>query len=135
MSLGLHARLPAREAGLEFARYFSASLVALALDATVLQVAAIVVHYLLAATLGFIVGATTVYFLATRWVFSRRKLAERPRTEFSAFVSIGLVGLAFNDLVIFFAVDSAGASLLGGKLFAAGFSFVLIYTLRKLALF
>ena len=120
---------------MEFARYLLVSLIALVLDIAVLHFAARAVHYLLAASMGFVVGAATTYLLATRWVFRRRRFAGQAPIEFSAFVSIGLVGLGINDLVMFLAVDLAGLSLIGSKLIAAGCTFFFNYAARKLALF
>ncbi len=119
----------------EFGRYFLASLAALALDVAVLHLAAAWMHYLLAASLGFGVGAGAIYLLSTRWVFRRRKLAGKTPVEFSAFVAIGLAGLALNDFVIYLAVDHLGLALLAAKAVAAGASFLFNYTARKLALF
>lgn len=119
----------------EFARYFLASLGALALDVGILWLAAHWLHYLFAASLGFIVGACAIYFLSTRWVFRRRKLAGKAPIEFSAFVAIGLAGLTLNDYVIYLAVDQFALDLLVAKALAAGVSFLFNYTARKLVLF
>jgi len=119
----------------EFGRYFLASLAALALDVAVLHVMAAWTHYLLAASLGFVAGACAIYLLSTRWVFRRRKLAGKAPVEFSAFIAIGLAGLALNDLIIYVAVDRFALALLAAKLIAAGASFLFNYTARKLALF
>ncbi len=119
----------------EFARYFLASLGALALDVAILWLAAHWLHYLLAASLGFIAGTCAIYFLSTRWVFRRRKLADRAPVEFSTFVAIGLAGLTLNDFVIYVTVDRLALDLLAAKALAAGTSFLFNYTARKLALF
>lgn len=119
----------------EFARYFVASLGALALDVGILWLAAHWLHYLLAASLGFIAGACLIYLLSTRWVFRRRKLAGKAPIEFSAFVAIGLAGLTLNDYVIYIAVDHFTLDLPFAKALAAGASFLFNYTARKLALF
>lgn len=124
-----------KPAAAEFARYVAASLVALLLDIAVLQTAVTVMHYLVAASLGFILGAAANYLLSTRWVFRTRRLAEHPPIEFSAFFVIGLAGLAINDLIIFLSVSQFGLALLAGKLVAAGVTFLFNYTARKLALF
>lgn len=121
--------------GGEFARYFAASLAALLLDVALLQIAVGFMHYLAATSLGFVVGATAHYLLSTRWVFRRRRFADRPPVEFSAFVAIGLGGLAINDLVMFLAVGHFGLAVLTAKLAAAGCTFLFNYTARKLALF
>jgi putative flippase GtrA len=135
MRFGQHVGGSVGQPSMEFVRYFSASLIALVLDVAVLQFSARVLHYLVAASLGFVVGAIASYVLATRWVFRRRRLSGQASVEFSAYVSIGLVGLAINDLVIFLAVDQWGLSLIGGKLIAAGITFFFNYAIRKLALF
>lgn len=119
----------------EFVRYFLASLVALILDIVVLRVSANHMHYLLAATLGFVIGAGAIYFLSTYWVYRRRRLADRRHSEISIFVAIGVLGLGLNDLIIFIGVDYFASSLIAAKLFAACASFLFNYTARKLALF
>jgi putative flippase GtrA len=119
----------------EFARYFAASAFALVVDMTILLLAAKVMHYLLAASLGFVVGAVVSYLLATRWVFGRRQLVHRRRTEFAVYAVVGLLGLGLNDLVIFLAVDKMALPLLAGKIVAAGITFLFNYAVRKLVLF
>lgn len=127
-------RLP-RASALEFGRYFAVSLAALAIDVAVLLAAARVMHYLLAASLGFVVGSVTSYLLATRWAFRRRRLTGRAQAEFALYALVGVFGLAVNDIVIFLAVGSAGLPLLAGKVVAAGVTFLFNYALRKLVLF
>lgn len=119
----------------EFGRYFFVSAIALALDAAILLTAARVMHYLLAASLGFVVGAVASYLLATRWVFQRRQFVDRRGTEFSVYGVIGVAGLGLNDLVIYLAVDSLALPLLAGKIIAAGVTFLFNYAVRKLVLF
>ena len=119
----------------EFGRYFAVSLIALAADVGVLMVAAWFIHYLWAATLGFVVGAAVSYYLATRWAFAQRRFARRPRTEFAAYVLIGAIGLGLNNLVIFLMVDFLGVALLIGKAAAAVATFAFNFAARKFALF
>jgi putative flippase GtrA len=119
----------------EFGRYFAASLVALAVDVAVLLAAAQFMHYLMAATLGFVVGSVISYLLATRWAFRRRRLNGRAHAEFAVYAVVGVLGLGINDLAMFLAVGSAGLPLLTGKLLAAGMTFVFNFILRKLVLF
>ncbi len=126
--------LGASRAG-EFARYFLASLAALAVDMAVLLGLATVMHYLVAASLGFVAGAVTSYLLATRWVFRQRRLLLRRNTEMGLYVLVGVLGLALNDLVIMLAVGYFGLSILLAKLLAAGVTFLFNFVLRKLTLF
>jgi hypothetical protein len=77
----------------ELLRYFAVSGVALAVDTTALLASANFVHYLWAATLGFLLGAVTSYLLSVRWVFRHRRLAAFPKTEFAAFAAVGVAAL------------------------------------------
>ena len=119
----------------EFSRYFIVSLIALGIDVSVLLAAARAMHYLLAATLGFVVGSVASYLLATRWAFRRRRFGARAHTEFAVYALVGVLGLGLNDLVIFLAVGSAELPLLAGKLAAAGITFLFAYAVRKRLLF
>lgn len=119
----------------EFARYVVASLAALLIDTAILLGAATALHYLVAASLGFVAGALASYFLAIRWVFRQRRLVQRRRAELGIYALVGVLGLGINDLVIFLAVGTAGLSLLGAKVVAAGITFLFNFALRKLMLF
>lgn len=118
----------------EFSRYFAVSLIALAIDVALLLAAARVMHYLLAATLGFAVGSVTSYLLATRWAFRRRRFTAA-HAEFAVYALVGVLALGINDLVMFLAVGSAGLPLLGAKVVAAGTTFLFGYAVRKRVLF
>jgi len=100
-----------------------------------LFLAANFVHYLWAATLGFLLGAVTSYLLSVRWVFRHRRLAAFPKTEFAAFAAIGLAGLVLNNLVIYSAVEHAELSLLAAKAVAAVLTFSFNFGMRKWGLF
>lgn len=119
----------------ELLRYVAVSGVALAIDTTGLLLAAKFVHYLWAATFGFLLGAVTSYLLSVRWVFRHRRLAEFPKTEFAAFAAVGAVGLGLNNLAIYAAVEQAGLSLLAAKAVAALLTFSSNFGLRKWGLF
>jgi putative flippase GtrA len=119
----------------ELLRYLAVSGVALAVDTAGLLLAANFVHYLWAATFGFLLGATTSYLLSVRWVFRHRRLAAFPRTEFAAFAGVGVVGLGVNNLAIYAAVEHAGLGLLAAKAVAALLTFSFNFVLRKWGLF
>ncbi len=119
----------------ELLRYFAVSGVALAVDTGTLLLAANFVHYLWAATLGFLLGAVTSYLLSVRWVFRHRRLAAFPRTEFAAFAAVGVAGLGLNNLAIYVAVEHAGLGLLAAKAVAAMLTFSFNFGLRKWGLF
>lgn len=119
----------------ELLRYGIVSGVALAVDTAGMLVAANYVHYLWAATLGFLLGAVTSYVLSVRWAFRHRRLAAFPKTEFAAFAGVGVAGLGLNNLVIYAAVEHAGLSLLAAKAVAAVITFSFNFGLRKWGLF
>jgi putative flippase GtrA len=124
-----------RAALAEFLRYGAVSGVALAVDAAGLLLAANFVHYLWAATFGFVLGAATSYLLSVRWAFRHRRLAAFPKTEFAAFAAVGVAGLGINNLVMYAAVDRAGLGLLAAKAVAAVVTFTFNFGLRKWGLF
>ena len=131
MSITRRIRLPA----LEFGRYFVVSLIALAVDVLVLMAMSRFVHYLWAASLGFVLGAITSYWLAIRWAFTHRRLAAYPRTEFLAYSLVGILSLGINNLVIFVAVEYFALALLASKAIAAGATFTFNFGVRKFVLF
>lgn len=119
----------------DFIRYFAASVLALVVDMLTLLVAATVMHYLWAATLGFIAGAIVSYLLCVRFVFWHRRMRQWPAREFGAYALIGVTGLGINNMVIFLAVNATALSLPLAKASAACATFTFNYGLRKLILF
>lgn len=119
----------------EFVRYLAASLVALAVDTVVLLTLAAIAHYMVAASVGFILGAVVSYLLATRWAFSRRRMAENSKSEFGIYLLVGLFGLGINNLVIFVAFGNLGIALIWAKAIAAAMTFAFNFIVRKLVLF
>lgn len=126
---GLHATAA------ELLRYLAMSGVALAVDTAGMLLAANFVHYLWAATLGFLLGAVTSYLLSVRWVFRHRRLAAFPKSEFAAFAAVGVAGLGINNMAIYVAVEHAGLGLLAAKAVAAMLTFSFNFGLRKWGLF
>lgn len=119
----------------ELLRYLAVSGAALAIDTAGLLLAANFVHYLWAATFGFLLGAATSYLLSVRWVFRHRRLAAFPKTEFAVFATVGVAGLGLNNLAIYAAIEYAGLGLLAAKAVAAVLTFSFNFGLRKWGLF
>lgn len=122
-------------AGGELVRYFLASAVALAVDIAALLLLARCLHYLVAASIAFVLGATVAYGLATRFVFRRRRYGDRQIQEAMMFTGIGLVGLMVNDLTIFLLVGQGALPLVAAKLAAAVATFLVNFAFRKFLLF
>jgi putative flippase GtrA len=120
----------------EGTRYVTASAVALAVDFSIYAglVRLASVGYLVAAPVGFALGLATIYLLSVRWVFGARRMADA-RLEFAVFASIGLAGMALNQLVIYVGVEAWALSYESAKLVSAGVVFCFNFALRKLLLF
>lgn len=91
-------------------------------------------HYLLAASISFTLGAVVAWWLSSRFVFNQHQLANRS-AEFLAFLALGLVGLCLNAAVLAFAVQWLKWPLLAGKCLAVGGTFICNFTLRRQLLF
>ena len=119
---------------LELFRYGMVSAVALIVDLGCLLLLAQLLHYLLAATLSFILGGVAAYFLSVRFVFQYRKF-DRVSTELSLFIALGLVSLLINAALISLGVSHWSLSLPFAKMLAASGTFTSNFILRKWLLF
>lgn len=63
-------------------------------------------HYLLANSTSFLIGLSINYSLSLLWVFERNKLSHK--MNFFIFAIIGLIGLGFNNLIIWLLVEQIG---------------------------
>ena len=79
-------------------------------------------HYLLSATLSFLMGLLVNYLISIRWVFRESKISNR-KLEFILFGLIGLIGLGLNNLFIYLLTDLMGVYYMVSKLVTA----VLVY--------
>jgi putative flippase GtrA len=90
--------------------------------------------YMPAVVLGFVVGGLVAYGLCVRFIFHYRRVEDR-RVEATAFVVLGVAGLAVNAGGIFVGVEVFGLHYLVSKFGAAGASFIVNYALRRFSLF
>lgn len=97
----LFSKKPHASAYIQLIRSFGVSVIALIFDFGLLiffkQVLGI--HYIVAATLSFLVGVIVNYALSVWWVFPDHKLASK-RAEFLIFLIITGTGLALNLIII-----------------------------------
>ena len=115
--------------------YSLASAAALALDAGLLiGLAAAGLHYLAAATIGFIAGLALVYALSTRIVFRGRR-ARRPGREAVIFVAIGLAGLVLTQIMMRGFVEGIHLAPGVAKVPTAGAVFLFNFLARRALLF
>jgi putative flippase GtrA len=92
------------------------------------------VHYLISAAIAFILGLVTNYLLSIIWVFSRRILKSR-WLELYIFALIGVVGLGFNELFIWFFTERINLHYLLSKIVSTVFVYLWNFFARKYILF
>lgn len=92
------------------------------------------IHYLISAAIAFILGLLTNYTLSILWVFPKRAIADK-RVEFLLFLIIGLVGLALNEVIIWFFTEFIHFYYLISKLFSTVIVFFWNFFARKKLLF
>lgn len=92
------------------------------------------IHYLVSAAIAFILGLLTNYVLSILWVFPKRTLADK-RIEFLIFSIIGLIGLGFNELIIWFFTELIHFHYLISKIFSTIVVFFWNFLARKKILF
>ena len=91
-------------------------------------------HYLVSASIAFLVGIAINYSLSIAWVFARRNLANRVH-EFTIFALIGLAGLLLNLALMWFFTEVSGLHYLHSKMAAAILIFLFKFATRKTVLF
>ena len=91
-------------------------------------------HYLISASLSFLLGLGVNYALSVLWVFSRRALQSR-WVEFGIFAAVGVVGLALNALFMWLFTDVAGFHYLVSKIGSTVLVFLWNFAARKISLF
>lgn len=92
------------------------------------------IHYLISAAIGFLLGLTTNYMLSIVWVFNKRKL-ESKYLEFWIFGLVGLIGLVFNELFIWFFTEHIHFHYLISKIITTLLVYLWNFFARKFILF
>lgn len=92
------------------------------------------IYYLISAAIAFILGLIANYFLSVSWVFNKRKLENR-HIEFGIFATIGIIGLGFNEIFIWFFTQDLQIYYLISKIFAAIIILFWNFFARKYILF
>lgn len=92
------------------------------------------VHYLTSAAIAFILGLITNYLLSIIWVFAKRTLTNR-WAELFIFSLIGIVGLGFNELFIWFFTEKVHLYYLLSKIVSTFFVYLWNFFARKYILF
>jgi len=92
------------------------------------------IHYLVSAALAFLLGLSVNYLLSVAWVFRRHALTRRA-CEIGLFAAIGVVGLGFNELCMWFLTEQVGVYYLGSKIGSTGLVYLWNFLARRFMLF
>lgn len=92
------------------------------------------IHYLISAAISFLLGLATNYWLSIIWVFNKRILTNKS-LEFGIFAFIGIIGLGFNELFIWFFTEYVHFHYLLSKIVSTVFVFLWNFIVRKFILF
>jgi putative flippase GtrA len=120
----------------EIIRYGAGTVAAFAADMAVLAFLVEVghIHYLVAATVSFLVGTAIVYWVSIRFAFTYRRV-EHAHLEFGVFAAIGAVGILVNLGAVYLAVDRLHLHYLVGKVLSGAVTFCINFGLRRIFLF
>ena len=92
------------------------------------------IYYLISAAIAFTLGLIANYILSISWVFNKRTLKNR-HFEFGMFAVIGIVGLGFNEIFIWFFTQDLQTNYLVSKIYAAIIILLWNFFARKYILF
>jgi putative flippase GtrA len=120
----------------QFFRYAVAGGVAFVIDFAVLTFAVeqLDLHYLVAATAGFVAGCGTCYLVCVTWVFNEHRFDNRLH-EAIVFALIGVAALGVNNVTMYILVDFAGVWYAFAKILTAGVVLLFNFGARRVAVF
>lgn len=121
---------------IQFFRYAFVGGIAFLVDFTVLYFFTDIIHiyYLISAAMAFLLGVVANYILSISWVFPKKRF-QRKSLEFGIFAFIGIIGLCFNEIIIWIFTERMYFHYLVSKMFSAGFVLALNFSARKFLLF
>lgn len=91
-------------------------------------------HYLVSASIAFLLGLTSNYLLCITWIFDYRALKNQAH-ELAVFSLIGIAGLLLNNLLMFFFTDFLGLHYLVSRAEAALLILFFNFSLKRWLLF
>ncbi len=91
-------------------------------------------HYLVSATVGFLIGLVVNYLISVKWIFRQRRFAQRS-VEFTIYGWIGVIGIGLNLAIMWLLTEQMGLHYLGSKVVSAMVVFLWNFFARKRALF
>jgi len=120
----------------QFVKYFFASGLALLIDLGLLYILTefLGIYYILSATISFIAGLFVAYVLSKKFIFAKSSVKDK-KIEFFVFAVIGIIGLAVNNLSIWFFTEKLGLYYMYSKFITAAITYLWNFFARKLTLF
>ena len=117
---------------LQFVKYFGVALIGYVADfgSLILLTELFNVHYLVAASVGFIMGLIVIYILSNRFVFGKSKI-EKKYVEFIIFAGIGLVGLGLLNILMWVFTEGLGVYYIMSKIIATVFVYMWNFFARR----
>lgn len=136
----IKSRIPARHALLgQFLRYFVTGGLASIADFGLFAIAlyCFEIHYLVSNLIGLAAGNVINYLLTIGWVFSteKRKMENHKFLEITIFLVIGLIGMVFNESLMYVFVSTCEIHEMLAKVSAAVIVLFWNFAGRKLILF
>jgi putative flippase GtrA len=115
---------------LQFFKYFAVALIGFAVDfgSLIFLHELLGLYYLIAASIGFVLGLMVTYTLSNRYVFSNPKSSSR-LIQFTLFAVIGMVGLVILNIMMWVFTSRMHINYAASKLIAT----VFVYTWNFLA--
>ena len=117
---------------LQFIKYFGVALAGYVVDfgTLILLTELFSLHYLIAASIGFILGLVVVYILSRKYVFGKSKL-KSGRAEFTVFAVIGIIGLGFLNILMWVSTDILMINYMVSKILATFFVYMWNFIARR----
>lgn len=118
--------------GKQFLQYFWVALVGYAFDfgTLIFLHEKLGLHYLLAASSGFLIGLAIVYVLSNRFVFGDSKVNSKS-LQFGLFALIGLVGLGMLNGLMYLFTGFLGVNYIVSKIIATVFVYIWNFFARR----
>lgn len=91
-------------------------------------------HYLVSASIAFLLGLATNYLLCIVWIFDYRALKNQAH-EFAIFSMIGVAGLLLNNVLMFLLTELVGLHYLASRTQAALLILFFNFSLKRFLLF
>lgn len=128
--------MPTRRLLRQFVQYVLVGGVAFVFDfvALFLLTERVGLHYIVSASIAFLLGLTTNYLLCILWIFDYRALQNQAH-EFAVFSLIGLAGLLLNGSLMFILIEFLGLHYLIARAQAAVLILLLNFSLKRFLLF